>query len=74
MDGRGTVQTAPSSMWHGADDGHKMGCGKIVIIIINKLLYIKLRPELAGGVVGTWPWAGEPQKMMWWLIARPYLT
>ena len=51
--GRGTVQTAPSSMWHGADEGHRMGCGKIVIIIINQLLHIKLRSELAGGVVGT---------------------
>ena len=74
VDGRGTVQTAPSPMWHGADDGHGMGCGKIVTIIINQLLYIKLRSELAGGVVGTWPWAGEPQKITWGLIARPYLT
>ena len=72
--GRGTVQTAPSPMWHGADDGHGMGCGKIVTIIINQLLHIKLRSKLAAGVVGRWPWAGKSQKITWRLIARPYLT
>ena len=61
-------------MWHGTDIGHGAGCGKIVTILVYELLHINLRSELAGGVVGTWPWAGKPQKMLYRIIALTSFT
>ena len=65
MKANGTIVYATPFKSRRLNEGCETECGKRITFMLYVMFYLKLRLYLAGGVVGTCPWAGELQGSAW---------